>query len=75
MKAMTTDVTTRELIDKLLNNIPALMEKHNVPGLSLTLIRDADIFWNLAFGVQSNISQELVTRLLHLKNRYAKRLK
>jgi hypothetical protein len=35
MKAMTTDVTARELIDKLLNNIPALMEKHNVPGLSL----------------------------------------
>jgi CubicO group peptidase (beta-lactamase class C family) len=61
MKAMTADLTTRELIDKLLNNIPALMEKHNVPGLSLTLIRDADIFWNLAFGVQSNISQEVVT--------------
>jgi CubicO group peptidase (beta-lactamase class C family) len=61
MKAMTTDVTTRELIDKLLNNIPALMEKHNVPGLSLALVRDAAILGSYAFGVRSNISHEPVT--------------
>lgn len=41
--------------------MPALMKKPNVPGLSLTLIRDAVISGNHAFGVQSNISQELVT--------------
>jgi len=50
-----------ELADKLYGQISALMQKEFVPGLSLTLIRDAKIFWNGVFGVQSNKSQEPVT--------------
>ena len=37
------------------------MEEATVPGLSLTLIRDAEIAWSGAFGVLSSVSQEPVT--------------
>ena len=49
------------LTDKLYEQIPALMQKENVPGLSLCLIRDAELFWSGAFGVRSNESKEQVT--------------
>jgi CubicO group peptidase (beta-lactamase class C family) len=61
MQAMATDKTSRKLTDKLQENIPALMEMNHVPGLSLALIRDAEIFWVGSFGVQSSITREAVS--------------
>jgi CubicO group peptidase (beta-lactamase class C family) len=61
MKALTSEPSARELAGTLARDIPALMKKHNVPGLSLALIRDADLYWSHALGVQSVVTQEPVT--------------
>ncbi|MCP5099779.1 MAG: hypothetical protein GY943_29850, partial [Chloroflexi bacterium] len=39
------------LVPQLQEQIPALMEKVNVPGLSLAIIRDANLFWAGGFGI------------------------
>ena len=38
MRALRTDTSARELVERLETGIPALMEKANVPGLSLALV-------------------------------------
>ena len=38
------------------------MEEATVPGLSLTLIRGAEVFTSRAFGVRSSVSREPVTQ-------------
>jgi len=50
-----------ELTDKLQKQIPTLMQQENVPGLSITLLRNAEIFWNDSYGIRSRITGELVT--------------
>ena len=45
----------------LAERIPAWMEQANVPGLALTLIQDAEIAWNGAFGARDSASGEPVT--------------
>jgi CubicO group peptidase (beta-lactamase class C family) len=62
MNYSASDITTSELKDNLQKNIPALMEVHNLPGLSLTVIRQAEVVWNQTFGVRSSASQEPVTQ-------------
>lgn len=43
-----------EALDVFLEReIPKIMEAANVPGLSIAVIRDGQIFWTRAFGVQS----------------------
>ena len=62
VERLRTVVSARTLIDDLGDRVPALMEAASVPGLSLTLIRDAQVFWSQAFGVRSRATQEPVTR-------------
>jgi CubicO group peptidase (beta-lactamase class C family) len=40
--------------------IPRLMEAANVPGLSIAVVRDGQIFWKKAFGVKSRQTNEPV---------------
>jgi len=56
-----TDITAEELIFTLENNIPKIMKKSMIPGLSIAVIRDGSIFWNKGFGVKNRESEEPVT--------------
>jgi CubicO group peptidase (beta-lactamase class C family) len=56
-----TDTSVRVLVTDLEKRVPSLMEEASVPGLSLTLMRDAEIYWSQSFGVRSRVSQEPVT--------------
>jgi len=58
---MVKSMIDENLTDKLYEQIPALMQEENVPGLSLCLIRDTELFWGGTFGVRSSESQEPVT--------------
>ena len=49
---------TPHLKSELEEKIPGLMEQQHVPGLSLVLIKDADIFFSLALGVRSSYTHE-----------------
>ncbi len=41
--------------------IPIWMESFVIPGLSIALVKDADLFWAQGFGVKSTLSGEAVT--------------
>ena len=43
-------------------NIPALMEKAGVPGLSIAVIRDGRTVWSESFGVRSETTKKPVTK-------------
>jgi CubicO group peptidase (beta-lactamase class C family) len=47
---------------RLERDIPELMKKAAVPGLSIAVIRDGKIVWTDAFGVRSSGTKKLVTR-------------
>lgn len=49
------------LISQLEERIPALMENAGVPGLSVALIRDAEMVWAHGFGVKNAETKEPVT--------------
>lgn len=50
-----------ESLDKILEReIPRLMEAANIPGLSIAVVRDGQIFCKKAFGVRSRESKEPV---------------
>jgi CubicO group peptidase (beta-lactamase class C family) len=46
---------------RLSTEIPALMEAGEIPGLSAALVRDGELVWNGAFGVQDAETGEPVT--------------
>lgn len=46
---------------KLDQSIPELMQRLNVPGLSLALLRDAKLFWSNAYGVAHALKGKPVT--------------
>ena len=50
----------KTLIADLEKQIPQLMEKAKVPGLSIAIIKDAKLFWRRGFGVKDNASKEPV---------------
>jgi len=50
----------KTLIADLEQQIPQLMEKAKVPGLSIAIIKDAKLFWRRGFGVKDNASKEPV---------------
>jgi len=50
----------KDLIADLEQQIPQLMEKAKVPGLSIAIIKDAKLFWRRGFGVKDNASKERV---------------
>jgi len=56
-----TDIDKQDLISELTRVIPALMETAVVPGLSIALIRDAEIIWYKGFGVKNAKTGEPVT--------------
>ena len=56
-----TKSTEKESLDKILEReIPKLMEAANIPGLSMAVVRDGQIFWKKAFGVKSQETKEPV---------------
>jgi len=56
-----TKASEKESLDKILEQeIPRLMEAANIPGLSMAVVRDGQIFWKKAFGVRSRDTKEPV---------------
>lgn len=51
---------TPRLIAALREFIPELMSHHEVPGLSIAVVRDAKIVWSQGFGVKSVTTKEPV---------------
>jgi len=47
-----TNVPEQQLISDLESFVPELMERAEVPGLSIAIIRDAEIIWHGAYGVK-----------------------
>ena len=50
----------KTLIADLEKQIPKLMEKAKVPGLSIVIIKDAKLFWRRGFGIKDSVSKEPV---------------
>ncbi len=50
-----------ELHTAIENEIPALMQRAIVPGLSIALLRDGRVAWHGAFGVRDTASEDRVT--------------
>lgn len=48
------------LILDLEKQIPILLEEAKVPGLSIAIIKDAELFWRKGFGVKDNATKEPV---------------
>ncbi len=63
-KALSVPLRTKEkkedLIARLENSIPQLMKDGDVPGLSIAVIRDAEVIWHRAFGVRNALTKEPV---------------
>ncbi len=55
------DARALRLIQQFDRRIPELLERDNVPGLSIALVRDGRLRWDGAFGVRSRETGELVT--------------
>lgn len=56
-----THVDKEILFAKLEKEIPELMEKALIPGLSIAIIRDGKLFWHKCFGVKNAETDEPVT--------------
>lgn len=50
-----------EKVEALNEIIPVLMERRNIPGLSIALVHDGDVVWTNAYGVISTESEAPVT--------------
>src|SRR5580658_5993079 len=50
-----------EVINKLQTDIPQLLEKSDVPGMSIALIRDGRVVWSAGFGVSNAVTRKPVT--------------
>ena len=55
------DALTKSLIADLAKSIPVWMSKTSVPGLSIALIKEANLVWSQGFGVKSAGAKEPVT--------------
>ncbi len=60
-KPLQTKVKTAEIIARLEQRIPQLMQAGEAPGLSLALIREAKLVWHHGFGVKNAETKEPVT--------------
>ncbi len=49
------------IIADLTSSIPGLMQREEIPGVSVALVRDGRIVWTEGFGVKSTITGEPVT--------------
>ncbi len=61
LSPLKTDVDEQQLIADLEENIPMIMEKAMIPGLSIALIRDGEVFWANSYGVKNIDTAESVT--------------
>jgi len=52
---------TGEAIQKLESDIPVLLERSDVPGMSIALIRDGKVVWSKGFGVSNAVTKKPVT--------------
>jgi CubicO group peptidase (beta-lactamase class C family) len=52
---------TEEAIRRLDADIPVLLEKSDVPGMSIALIRDGRVVWSKGFGVSNAVTKKPVT--------------
>ncbi len=60
-KSLKTDMDQAELIKDLEITIPRLMEKADIPGLSIAVIRDGKIMWSKGFGIKNTKTGEKVS--------------
>ena len=56
-----TSAPSKNIIKRLEEQIPELMEQSSIVGLSIALIEDAKVTWNRGFGFKNQESNELVT--------------
>lgn len=49
------------VISNLENQIPKLMKNSGIPGISLAIIRNGELFWNQSFGVKHKYFKKPVT--------------
>src|SRR5579863_6114749 len=54
-------VPAPEAINKLETDIPVLLQKSDVPGLAIALIRDGRVVWSKGFGVSNTVTKKPVT--------------
>jgi len=59
--ALKTTIEKDTLISHLERNIPQIMEKAMIPGLSIAVIRDGELLWTKGFGVRNIETKEPVT--------------
>jgi CubicO group peptidase (beta-lactamase class C family) len=50
----------KELTSRLERSIPNLMAQGDIPGLSIAVIRDAEVIWSHGFGVKNSETKEAV---------------
>ena len=55
-----TDIPKEKLIAELERNIPDLMKKASIPGLTIAVVRDGKLLWTKGFGVKSTKTNEPV---------------
>jgi CubicO group peptidase (beta-lactamase class C family) len=55
------DTPAQSLVTDLTKHIPEWMNKWGVPGLSVALIRNAQIIWSQGFGIKSKSTKEPVS--------------
>jgi CubicO group peptidase (beta-lactamase class C family) len=41
--------------------LPELLSKHQVPGLSIALIKDGGLFWSKGYGYKNNLNKQRIT--------------
>ncbi len=59
--ALRSKTKNKTLIAELEGVIPQLMEKANIPGLSIAVVRKEKIIWNKGFGIKNTKTGEPVT--------------
>ncbi|HEY4327183.1 MAG TPA: serine hydrolase [Mucilaginibacter sp.] len=53
--------TAKEAIEKLQKDVPDLMQKADIPGMSIALIRDGKLVWTSSYGVMNADTRAPVT--------------
>jgi len=59
-QALKTALDRQEYVAALEKQIPALMERAGIPGMSIALIRDGEVVWSRGFGVKNSKTGEPV---------------
>jgi CubicO group peptidase (beta-lactamase class C family) len=54
-------ITTKEAIEKLKKDVPDLMQKADIPGMSIALIRNGKLVWTGTYGVMNADTRKPVT--------------